>query len=61
MFAAGAIVGPTLGTLAYELSPDLLWISCGVAGVLAAALALAAGRHPAPVPRDPREVDISPT
>jgi len=57
MFGLGAIVGPTLGTLAYAFSPDLLWISCGVAGVLAAALALAAGRHPAPV----LEVDTSPT
>jgi len=57
MFALGAIVGPTLGTLAYAFSPDLLWISCGVAGVLAAVLALAAGRHPAPV----LEVDTAPT
>ena len=48
MFALGAVVGPTLGTLTYELSPDVLWIGCGVAGVLAAGLALAAGRHPAP-------------
>jgi MFS family permease len=49
MFALGAEVGPTIGTLTYEFSPDVLWIGCGVAGVLAAALALAAGRHPAPV------------
>jgi MFS family permease len=49
MFALGAVVGPTIGTLTYEFSPDVLWIGCGVAGVLAAALALAAGRHPAPV------------
>jgi MFS family permease len=49
MFALGAVVGPTLGTLTYELSPDVLWIGCGVAGVLAAGLALAAGRHPAPI------------
>ena len=48
MFALGAVVGPTLGTVTYELSPDVLWIGCGVAGVLAAGLALAAGRHPAP-------------
>ena len=57
MFGLGAIVGPTLGTLAYAFSPDLLWISCGVAGVLAATLALDAGRHPARV----LEVDTSPT
>ncbi len=57
MFALGAVVGPTIGTLTYEFSPDLLWIGCGVAGVLAAALALAAGRHPAPI----LEVDTSRT
>ncbi len=51
MFALGAIVGPTIGTVTYAFNPDVLWIGCGVAGVLAAALALAAGRHPAPVVR----------
>ena len=55
MFALGAVVGPTVGTLTYEFSPDVLWIGCGVAGVFAAALALAAGRHPAPI----LEVDTS--
>jgi hypothetical protein len=49
MFALGAVVGPTLGTLAYAYNPDVLWIACGVAGLLSAGLALAAGRHPAPV------------
>ena len=57
MFALGAIVGPTIGTTAYAFDPDLLWIGCGVAGVGAAALALAAGRHPAPAVR----VDASKT
>jgi MFS family permease len=57
MFAMGAVVGPTIGSAAYELSPDVLWIGCGVAGVLSAGLALVAGRHPAPV----REVDTSRT
>jgi MFS family permease len=57
MFALGAVVGPTIGTLTYEFSPDVLWIGCGVAGVLAAALALAAGRHAAPL----LEVDTSRT
>ncbi len=51
MFAFGAIVGPTIGTVTYAFNPDVLWIGCGVAGVGAAALALAAGRHPAPVVR----------
>ena len=55
MFALGAVVGPTLGTLTYAYNPDVLWIGCGVAGVLSAGLALAAGRHPAPA----REIDTS--
>ncbi len=49
MFALGAVVGPTLGTAAYAFNPDVLWVGCGLAGVLSAGLALAAGRHPAPV------------
>ena len=49
MFSLGAIVGPLTGTLAYEASPDALWIGCLVAGFASAALALAAGRHPARV------------
>ena len=47
MFGLGAIVGPLAGTLAYEVSPDALWIGCLVAGLASAALALAAGRYPA--------------
>lgn len=56
MFSLGAVLGPLVGTTAYEASPDALWIGCGVAGVASAALAVAAGRHPAPVSR----VDVSP-
>jgi len=51
------VVGSPVGTLTCEFSPDVLWIGCGVAGVIAAALTLAAGRHPAPI----LEVDTSRT
>jgi MFS family permease len=57
MFALGAVVGPTLGSATYAFSPDVLWIGCGVAGLLSAGLALAAGRHPAPAVAL-RELDI---
>jgi MFS family permease len=59
MFSLGAIVGPLAGTLAYELSPDALWIGCFVAGLASAALALAAGRHPARVDAVPPPLDTS--
>jgi predicted MFS family arabinose efflux permease len=49
MFSLGAVAGPLVGTAVYEVSPDTLWIGCAVAGGLSAALALAAGRHPARV------------
>jgi hypothetical protein len=42
------VVGPILGTWVYHISPTALWIGCGVAGFGSAALALAAGRRPAP-------------
>jgi MFS family permease len=51
MFALGAIVGPLLGTAVYALDPEVLWVSCGAAGVVAAGLAVAAGRLPSPVTR----------
>lgn len=59
MFSLGAIVGPLAGTLAYEASPDALWIGCLVAGFASAALALAAGRHPARVDAVPPPLDAS--
>jgi hypothetical protein len=49
MFALGGIIGPVLGTAVYAADPDVLWIGCGVAGFVAAGLALAAGRYPATV------------
>lgn len=48
MFALGAVIGPLLGTSTYAVDPDVLWAACGVAGLLSAGLALAAGRLPAP-------------
>ena len=48
MFASAAIVGPLLGTVLYDVSPDLLWIACGGVGLASAVLAIAAGRRPAP-------------
>ncbi|MGH2595697.1 MAG: MFS transporter, partial [Actinomycetota bacterium] len=48
MYAAAAVVGPLIGTSIYHVSPTALWIGCGGAGFGAAALALAAGRRPAP-------------
>ena len=48
MFALGGVIGPVLGTIVYSHSPTALWIGCGVAGLISGALALAAGRYPAP-------------
>jgi MFS family permease len=59
MFSLGAIVGPLAGTLAYEVSPDALWIGCLFAGFASAALALAAGRHPARIDAVPPPLDAS--
>ncbi|HLA93840.1 MAG TPA: MFS transporter [Actinomycetota bacterium] len=50
MFGLAWILGPVLGTSIYQASPDALWIACGLVGVASAALALAAGWRPAPVP-----------
>jgi MFS family permease len=52
MFALGAIIGPSAGTVTYAANPDALWIGCGVAGLAAAWLALRARRHPAPMPAE---------
>ncbi len=52
MFASAAVVGPIVGTLVYHHSPHALWIGCGVAGVVSAALFLEAGRRPVPVHAD---------
>jgi MFS family permease len=48
MFGLAAVVGPIAGTVAFHRRPTLLWGACGVLGLIAAALALAAGRRPVP-------------
>ncbi len=48
MFGVAWMLGPVLGTTVFALSQDALWVACGALGVLAAALALMAGRHPVP-------------
>lgn len=58
MFGVAWIVGPVLGTAVYARSPNAVWIGCGIAGLVAAALSLAAGRRPVPVPSErPAMVD----
>jgi MFS family permease len=46
MFGLAAVVGPIAGTAAFHTDPRLLWGACGIVGLIAAALALAAGRRP---------------
>ena len=48
MYASAAVVGPLVGTSIYAVSPTALWLGCGVVGLASGALALSAGRHPAP-------------
>jgi MFS family permease len=48
MFGVAWMLGPVIGTSVYAVSPNALWIGCGLLGAVAAALALAAGRHPVP-------------
>jgi hypothetical protein len=52
-------VGPVLGTYAYSLNQAILWAACGVLGLAAAAFSIAAGRHPAPVPRGTSGVPVA--
>jgi MFS family permease len=48
MYASAAVVGPLMGTAVYHVNPNTLWLGCGAAGVVAAALALETGRKPIP-------------
>lgn len=57
MFGLAWMLGPVLGTSIYQVSPNALWIACGVVGVVSAWLALRAGRHPVP---DAETVDAIP-
>jgi MFS family permease len=40
MWSAGMLLGPVIGMMLYEYSPNALWVGCLVMGVLAAALAM---------------------
>jgi MFS family permease len=48
MFGVAAIVGPIAGTAVFRARPGAVWLGCGALGVLAAVLALSAGRRPTP-------------
>jgi MFS family permease len=43
-------VGPIAGTALYQALPEAVWYASAILGVVGAALALAARRHPAPMP-----------
>jgi MFS family permease len=43
-FGAAFVLGPTLGTAFFSVSPTGLWLSCFVLGVIAASLVLAGPR-----------------
>ena len=57
MFGVAWMLGPVLGTAVFAWHQDALWIGCGALGLIAASLALAAGRHPAPVLEDPTAIE----
>jgi predicted MFS family arabinose efflux permease len=52
MFGVAWMLGPVLGTAIFAWRQDVLWLACGVFGLVAVCLALAAGRHPAPALQD---------
>lgn len=58
MFGVAWIFGPMLGTITFAANPTVLWAACGVLGVVAATLSLAAGRHPTPVVEGPTSVPV---
>lgn len=45
MFSIGMIAGPTLGTLVFQRNETMLWVSCGVLGLISATLVLLTPRH----------------
>jgi MFS family permease len=59
MFGLAWIVGPVLGTYAYSENEAIPWVACGVLGIAAGAFSIAAGRHPAPVPRGTTGVPVA--
>jgi MFS family permease len=58
MFGIAWIFGPMLGTITFAANPAVLWAACGVLGLVAATLSLAAGRHPTPVVEGPTSVPV---
>lgn len=60
-WSSAFMIGPLLGTFVYRANPAVLWWACGAAGVAAAALSLAARRHPAPPIAGPAPVDATAT
>jgi MFS family permease len=58
MFGIAWIFGPMLGTITFAANPTVLWAACGVLGIVAATLSLAAGRHPTPVVEGPTSVPV---
>jgi MFS family permease len=58
MFGIAWIFGPMLGTIAFAANSAVLWAACGVLGIVAATLSLAAGRHPTPVVEGPTSVPV---
>ncbi len=48
MFGVAWMLGPVLGTSIYQANPGVLWLGCGLLGVVSAVLTLSARRHPAP-------------
>lgn len=57
------MVGPVVGTIVYSVNPAVLWVACGVVGVLALGLSLAAGRYSTPAvaaPEAPVPVPLEP-
>jgi MFS family permease len=48
VWAVAFVCGPSLGLLLFSVSPAGLWLTCGVLGVLAAAIIRSEPRRPAP-------------
>ena len=50
VWAAAFVFGPTLGTFLFAINPTILWLSCGVLGLLAAILILLPSGGPVAIP-----------
>jgi MFS family permease len=38
MWSLGMVIGPPAGTLVFERNPSVVWIACGILGVISAML-----------------------